>query len=114
KNLALPGAEAPLRQAHGNEYALLRDLPWPPSPPPSLFLKAFHPMSDVPTGVKLTSYSGESKDLPLEQFQAYVDQVQSGKLRLKLGPTFSLDEIQMAHRLMDENGAGGKIVVLVD
>ncbi|MCZ6843137.1 MAG: zinc-binding alcohol dehydrogenase family protein [SAR324 cluster bacterium] len=77
-------------------------------------LKAFHPMSDVPTGVKLTSYSGESKDLPLEQFQAYVDQVQSGKLRLKLGPTFSLDEIQMAHRLMDENGAGGKIVVLVD
>ncbi len=77
-------------------------------------LKAFHPMSDVPTGVKLTSYSGESKDLPREQFQAYVDQVESGKLRLKLGPTFSLDEIQMAHRLMDENGAGGKIVVLVD
>jgi NADPH:quinone reductase-like Zn-dependent oxidoreductase len=33
-------------------------------------------------------------------------------LKVKLGPTFRLDEIVAAHRCMEDNRAGGKIVVL--
>jgi len=32
-------------------------------------LPEFHPMGDVPTGVKLTSYSGESGDISAAQLQ---------------------------------------------
>jgi hypothetical protein len=33
-------------------------------------------------------------------------------LRIQIGRTFCLDEIVEAHRCMEENQAGGKIVVL--
>ena len=39
-------------------------------------------------------------------------QVAAGTLKVTVGKTFSLDEIVDAHRCMDENRAGGKIVVL--
>jgi NADPH:quinone reductase len=73
----------------------------------------FHPMGDVPTGVKLTSYSGESGDISAAQLQEYVGLVESGSLRLKLGPRFPFDKLPEAHALMDENRANGKIVVEV-
>jgi NADPH:quinone reductase len=76
-------------------------------------LPEFHPMGDVPTGVKLTSYSGESGDIGAAQLQAYVGLVESGALQVKLGPVFPFDELPEAHRLMDENRANGKIVIEV-
>ena len=74
-------------------------------------LSEFHPMGDVPTGVKLTSYSGEASDISVEQLQRYVSLVESGELTLKVGPTFEFDHLREAHELMDRNGANGKIVI---
>ena len=74
-------------------------------------LSEFHPMGDVPTGVKLTSYSGEASDISAKQLQRYVSLVESGELSLKTGPRFEFDRLQEAHELMDSNRANGKIVI---
>ncbi|MGE3802003.1 MAG: zinc-binding alcohol dehydrogenase family protein [Candidatus Kapaibacterium sp.] len=74
-------------------------------------LEHFHPMGDIPTAVKLTSYSGEAADITPAQLQDYVDLVETGKLNVKTGPVFNFGELVQAHTLMDENRAGGKIVV---
>jgi len=76
-------------------------------------LSDFHPMGDVPTGVKLTSYSGEASDITAEQLQRYVSLVESGDLKLKVGPSFEFDQLQEAHKLMDANLANGKVVIEV-
>jgi len=75
-------------------------------------LETFEPMSDIPTGVKLTSYSGGSTDISTEQLQHYVELVEKGKLMIQTGPVFKFEELVQAHELMDANQAGGKIVVL--
>jgi NADPH:quinone reductase-like Zn-dependent oxidoreductase len=41
-----------------------------------------------------------------------VEQIAAGTLRVQVGKVFHLDEIVEAQRCMDENKAGGKIVVL--
>jgi NADPH:quinone reductase-like Zn-dependent oxidoreductase len=41
-----------------------------------------------------------------------VEQIAVGTLRVQVGKTFQLDEIVEAHRCMEENKAGGRIVVL--
>ncbi|XOV78638.1 MAG: zinc-binding dehydrogenase [Aestuariibacter sp.] len=74
-------------------------------------LNNFHPMGDIPTAVKLTSYSGEAADLKPQQLQNYVDLVANGQLEINTGPVFEFEELIDAHRLMDANQAGGKIVV---
>jgi NADPH:quinone reductase len=71
----------------------------------------FHPMGDIPTGVKLTSYSGEASDITRTQLQSYVTLVESGSLTLKLGPSFSFQRLREAHAMMDENRANGKMVI---
>ena len=76
-------------------------------------ISKFHPMGDVPTGVKLTSYSGEASDISADQLQRYVSLVESGDLRLKTGPRFAFDRLRDAHELMDSNLANGKIVIEV-
>jgi NADPH:quinone reductase-like Zn-dependent oxidoreductase len=68
-------------------------------------------MGDVPTAVKLTSYSGEAADMTPEQLQNYVNLVDTDELEVKTGPVFRFEELIQAHTLMDENRAGGKIVV---
>ena len=74
--------------------------------------KAFTPMEDIPTAVCLTSYSGGADDFMRTPLQALVDQIAAGELRVPVGKVFTLDEIVAAHRCMEENKAGGKIVVL--
>jgi NADPH2:quinone reductase len=74
-------------------------------------LDDFHPMGDIPTAVKLTSYSGEAADLKPAQLQGYLDLVASGELAVRTGPVFAFEELVDAHKLMDANQAGGKIVV---
>jgi NADPH:quinone reductase-like Zn-dependent oxidoreductase len=75
-------------------------------------LDEFHPMGDIPTGVKLTSYSGEAADLDQADFDRYVQLVESGQLNVVTGPVFDFGQLVDAHRLMDRNQAGGKIVIL--
>jgi len=74
-------------------------------------LDDFHLMGDIPTAVKLTSYSGEAADLTPQQLQVYIDLVEKGELEVKTGPVFEFEELVAAHKLMDANQAGGKIVV---
>jgi len=62
--------------------------------------------------VCLTVYSGDSEDFMRTPLKELARQIEAGKLRVQVGKTFHLDEIVEAHRLMEENKAGGKIVVL--
>ena len=60
----------------------------------------------------LTTYDGGLEDLILTPLDELVEQVAADKLRVQVGRVFKLDEIVEAHRCMEENRAGGKIVVL--
>jgi NADPH:quinone reductase-like Zn-dependent oxidoreductase len=65
----------------------------------------------IPKCVHLTVYGGGSQDLeePLKQL---ADPIKEGKIKINIGRVFNLDEIVEAHRVMENNEAGGKIVVL--
>jgi NADPH:quinone reductase-like Zn-dependent oxidoreductase len=72
----------------------------------------FSPMGAIPTAVSLTTYAGESEDFMMTPLQELVEQIAAGTLHVQVGRTFHLDEIAEAHRCMEQNKAGGKIVVL--
>jgi NADPH:quinone reductase-like Zn-dependent oxidoreductase len=72
----------------------------------------FAPMDVIPTGVCLTAYAGESEDFMRTPLNDLARQIEAGTLHIQVGKIFHLDEIVEAHRLMEENNAGGKIVVL--
>lgn len=76
-------------------------------------LREFSPMGAIPTSVCLTSYSGGVEDFIRTPLQKLVRQIEKGTLHIQIGKTFSLDKIVEAHSCMEENRAGGKIVVLV-
>jgi NADPH:quinone reductase-like Zn-dependent oxidoreductase len=76
-------------------------------------LPDFSPMDVIPSAVCLTTYDGGVTDFMRTPLQELVDQVAAGSLRVQVGRTFRLDEIAEAHRAMEENSAGGKIVVLL-
>jgi NADPH:quinone reductase-like Zn-dependent oxidoreductase len=72
----------------------------------------FSPMEVIPTAVSLTTYAGDSEDFMRTPFGDLIELIETGTLRVPVGKTFTLDEIVEAHRCMEENKAGGKIVVL--
>jgi len=72
----------------------------------------FAPMDVIPTAVSLTTYAGDVQDFMAMPLQHLADQVTGGMLHVSVGRVFRLDEIVEAHRTMEENRAGGKIVVL--
>ena len=72
----------------------------------------FSPMGAIPTAVSLTTYAGGADDFMRTPLQELVQQIEDGILRPQIGQVFSLDQIVEAHRCMEENRAGGKIVVL--
>jgi len=75
-------------------------------------IERFEPMEAIPTGVLLTTYSGGVADFLALPLQDLVGQVEGGSLPVPLGQVFRLDDIVEAHRTMEGNAAGGKIVVL--
>lgn len=74
----------------------------------------FAPMEAIPTAICLTSYAGEWADFMMTPLEELAQQVAAGSLNIQIGRVFSLDEIMEAHQLMEDNQAGGKIVVLVN
>jgi NADPH:quinone reductase-like Zn-dependent oxidoreductase len=74
----------------------------------------FSPMEAIPTAVCLTTYGGDSEDFMRMPFQDLVNQIEAGALRFQIGTVFHIDQIVEAHRLMAENKAAGKIVVLTE
>jgi NADPH:quinone reductase len=77
-------------------------------------LNNFSPMNDIPHTVRLTVYTGESKDLSVKQLQRFIDSVAAGQSRVNIDRTFQLGEIVEAHQYMESNQAKGKLVVLVN
>ncbi len=75
-------------------------------------LADFSPMDAIPTSVCLTSYAGGATEFMATPLTTLAAQVASGTLQVQVGRTFRLDEIVEAHRCLEENRAGGKIVVL--
>jgi NADPH:quinone reductase-like Zn-dependent oxidoreductase len=72
----------------------------------------FSPMDIIPTAICLTTYDGGAEDFIRTPLQQLVDKIETGVLRVHVGKVFHLDQIAEAHRCMEENKAGGKIVVL--
>lgn len=75
-------------------------------------LDQFSPMGSIPHAVNLTTYSGGQHDFMATPLEDLVQQIADGRLKVPIGKVFKLDEIVEAHRCMEENRAGGKIVVL--
>jgi NADPH:quinone reductase-like Zn-dependent oxidoreductase len=72
----------------------------------------FSPMDMIPTAVSLTTYDGGPQDFMRTPLDELVEQIAAGSLHINVGKVFHLDQIAEAHRCMEENRAGGKIVVL--
>ena len=75
-------------------------------------LDRFTPMGAIPSTVSLTTYAGEATDFVETPLQMVVDEVEEGRISPKIGRVLTLDAIVEAHRCMEDNAAGGKIVVL--
>jgi NADPH:quinone reductase-like Zn-dependent oxidoreductase len=73
----------------------------------------FSPMDAIPTAVCLTTYDGGPEDFMRTPLDELAEQISGGRLQVQVGKTFPLDDIVEAHRCMEGNQAGGKIVVLV-
>ena len=74
-------------------------------------MKEFTPMDDIPSQGRLTVYTGGSMDLAKDLLQAFLEEVETGKIRLNIDRTFKLDAMVEAHQYMEDNKAKGKIVV---
>ncbi len=72
----------------------------------------FYPIAYLPTGVRLTAYSGGAADLPATVLQRYLDRIADGTLSLGPSHIYRLDQIREAHHAMDANTVSGKLVVL--
>ncbi len=75
-------------------------------------LERFSPMGAIPSTVSLTTYAGGDRDFIDTPLQRVVNDVEEGRITPKIGRVFQLDDIVEAHRCMEDNAAGGKIVVL--
>ena len=76
-------------------------------------IKDFEVMGAIPTAVGLTTYQGDEKDFVNTPLEEMVQQIKAGTLKVQVGKTFPLKEVVEAHRTMEENKAGGKIVLLM-
>ncbi|KAH8686235.1 quinone reductase [Ilyonectria robusta] len=75
-------------------------------------LSNINPMEFIPSAVCLTAYAGGSGDFMATPLDELAKTIAAGSLKVKVGKTFQLKDIAAAHRVMEENTAGGKIVVL--
>jgi NADPH:quinone reductase-like Zn-dependent oxidoreductase len=74
-------------------------------------LERFSPMDAIPTAVSLTTYAGGAEDFMATPLQDFINMVESGRAKVPIGKVFTIYEIVEAHRTMEENKAGGKIVM---
>lgn len=75
----------------------------------------FSPMASIPTAVNLTAYHSSVKAFVETPLDEIVDQLGTERVKALIGKVFvGLDKINEAHKCMDEDKAGGKIVILID
>jgi len=75
-------------------------------------IENFYPIKDIPSGVYLTGFSS---NYPTQKIiDDIFSRIKKYKLRPVLAKVFALSEIGQAHRLMENNEANGKVVILND
>ncbi|MFG1603428.1 zinc-binding dehydrogenase [Actinoplanes sp. NPDC049265] len=72
-------------------------------------VKDFYPIDYLPTGVRLTSYSGDAPNLPAAALQEFLD----AGLRVPVAKVYPFERIADAHDDMENNRVAGKLVVTV-
>ena len=70
-------------------------------------VRDFYALDYLPTGVRLTAYKGDAADLPPRVLQDFLDAVAA----VPVGRVYRFDQIVEAHTDMEQNRAGGKLVV---
>ncbi|WP_375445557.1 zinc-binding alcohol dehydrogenase family protein [uncultured Fibrella sp.] len=75
-------------------------------------IATFSPMEFIPATVHLTVYDTGQIRSEAIAFQQFIRTVEAGQIKLNVSQVFTLDNIEKAHQLMEQNKAGGKIVVL--
>jgi NADPH:quinone reductase-like Zn-dependent oxidoreductase len=78
-----------------------------------------NPLGDIPSGVDFSFYGSfmlGAKDFPLSEIpmQCIVDKAAGGAYKAKPAKVFSFDQIPDAHRAMESNQSGGKIVITLE
>jgi NADPH2:quinone reductase len=74
-------------------------------------VKDFYPIDYIPRGVRLTAYSGGAADLPAGVLQEFLDAAAAQPSFVPVGGVYTFEEIQQAHRDMENGSAAGKLVV---
>jgi D-arabinose 1-dehydrogenase-like Zn-dependent alcohol dehydrogenase len=69
-------------------------------------------MELIPTSVCLTVYAGGPDDFMATPLDEIAQRIVNGGMNIPI-KTYQLEEISEAHRAMDENKAGAKMVVLL-
>jgi len=72
----------------------------------------FSPMEYIPATVNLTVYDSGQVRVDQQSFQQFIQNVENGLVQLNISRSFALREISKAHQFMENNSAGGKIVIL--
>ncbi|MGW9111732.1 zinc-binding dehydrogenase [Microbacterium sp. NPDC055683] len=72
----------------------------------------FYPIDVIPQGVRLTAYSGESRNLSQRVLQEFLDDVAAGRAPVPVDTVYPLEAIVDAHERMESGHAAGKLVVL--
>jgi NADPH:quinone reductase-like Zn-dependent oxidoreductase len=78
-------------------------------------LDDFHPLGDIPSGVRLTTYASRATIDAAHcagLLQQIVDGAAAGRYPTHLDRVFPFDQLAEAHRYMEENRATGKVVVM--
>lgn len=71
----------------------------------------FEPMEYIPSSVHFTVFDSCQHKMDKIAFQKFIGDVEAGKIQINISRVFGLEEIAEAHRLMESNMAGGKIVI---
>ncbi|MGH3478764.1 MAG: zinc-binding dehydrogenase [Nocardioidaceae bacterium] len=71
----------------------------------------FYPIGYLPSGVRLTAYSGDAVDLPAGVLQRWLDGLAAGTVSLGPVRVYPMDRIRDAHDALERNLGVGKIVV---
>jgi NADPH2:quinone reductase len=72
----------------------------------------FDPMGYIPAAVNLTVYDSGQIRVSDELFRQFLADIENGIVTPAIKRTFQLSEIGEAHRYMENNSGGGKIVVV--
>jgi NADPH2:quinone reductase len=74
-------------------------------------IKDFYPLDYIPSGVRLTTYGGDAKNLPARVLQDFLDAVATGDTTVPIDHVYGFDQIVEAHAAMEDGRAKGKLVV---